>query len=67
MRDADLQAQFVGEFLKVLLEEIVPRIVTAAAIAQQQEPPPLGVELTPMSQPPAPQALDRELGVAKLS
>ena len=32
VRDANLQTQFVGEFLEVLLEEIVPRIVTAAAI-----------------------------------
>ena len=67
MRDANLPAPLIREELEVVLEKIVPRIVTAAAIAQQQEPPPLGVELTPMSQPPAPQALDRELGVAKLS
>jgi len=60
MRDANLEAQFIREELEISLEEIMPCVVTTAAITQQQEPPTVGIASAPMLMPPAAQALDRQ-------
>ena len=60
MRDANLEPQFICQSLEVLLEQKVPRIVTAAALTQQQESPTVRIEAAPMLVPPAPQAFDRQ-------
>ena len=61
MSDSDLDADVINERLEVLLEEIVMRIVTAAAIAQQQEGGGVWVVELSLVEPPVAQTVTSKL------